>query len=82
MVFNLFLNSNFIMFFSFFFISDCYVLIPAVIGQNFNPTEELAIPIGIPTKEAEAEIETHLVTAELLYIYFALLYIFNLTKKF
>ena len=31
---------------------------------NFNPITELAIPIGIPIKEAKAEIEIHLVTTE------------------
>lgn len=30
----------------------------------FNPTDELAIPIGMLTKEAKAEIKTHLLTAE------------------
>ena len=32
--------------------------------QIFNSTAELAIPIGIPTKEAKAEIETHPVIVE------------------
>ena len=32
-------------------------------AQIFNHTE-LVVPIGIPTKEAKAEIETHLVIAE------------------
>ena len=27
--------------------------------QSFNPVVELAIPIGIPTKEAKAEMITH-----------------------
>ena len=31
----------------------------------FNPIVELVIPIGIPTKEAKAEMETHLVIAEM-----------------
>ena len=30
----------------------------------FIPTEELSIPIGIPNKEAKAQIETHPVTVE------------------
>ena len=30
----------------------------------FIPTEELSIPIGIPSKEAKAQIETHPVTVE------------------
>ena len=38
----------------FSFIIDLYVLIPAVITQMFNPIVQLAIPIGIPTKEAKA----------------------------
>ena len=48
----------------FFLIIDLYLLIPAVLAQTFNPIAELAISIGIPTKEAKAEIEIHLVTAE------------------
>ena len=39
-------------------------LIAAVIAQIFNPTAKLLIPIGIPTKEAETEIGTYLVTTE------------------
>ena len=52
---------------SFFFFSlliDFYFLIPEVIAKIFNPTTELAMPIGIPTKEAKVEIETHPVTVE------------------
>ena len=52
------------MHFLFFFIMDLYILIPAVIAQIFNPIEELVIPLGIPSKEAKAEIEIHPVTAE------------------
>ena len=48
----------------FFLIIDLYLLIPAVLAQTSNPIAELAISIGIPTKEAKAEIEIHLVTAE------------------
>ena len=45
---------------SFFFsIIDLYFVIPAVIAQIFNPILELVIPIGIPSKEAKAEIEIH-----------------------
>ena len=51
-------------FFFFFLIIDLYFLIPAVIAQIFNPITELVIPIGIPTKEAKAEIETHPVIVE------------------
>ena len=46
-------------------IIDLYVLIPTVITQMFNPIVQLAIPIGIPTKEAKAEIETHPVIVEI-----------------
>ena len=45
--------------FIFFLIIVLYFLIVAVIAQIFNPVVELVIPIGIPTKEAKAEIETH-----------------------
>ena len=41
-----------------------YLLIAAVIAQIFNHITELIIPIEIPTKEAKAEIEIHLVTTE------------------
>ena len=60
MLFNLDFASNTILscFFFFFLIIDLYFLIPTVIAQIFNPIEELVIPIGIPTKEAKAEIET------------------------
>ena len=43
----------------FFLIIELYFLIPAVITQIFNPIVELAVPIGILTKEAKAEMETH-----------------------
>ena len=46
-------------FFFFFLIIDFYFLIFAVITQIFNPIEELVVPIGIPAKEARAEIETY-----------------------
>ena len=52
-------NSISLCFFFFFLIIDLYVLIPTVITQIFNPTVELVIPIGIPTKEARADMETH-----------------------
>ena len=35
-----------------------------MIAQIFNPTTELALPIGMQTKEAKAEIKTHPETAE------------------
>ena len=47
-----------------FLILDLYLLIPAVIAQIFNPIVELVIPIGIPTKEEKAEMETHPVILE------------------
>ena len=49
----------------FFLISDLYILIPAFITRIVNPFAELEIPIGIPTKEAKAEMEKHPVTSEI-----------------
>ena len=46
----------------FFLIIDLYFLIPAVVTQIFSLIAELIIPIGIPAKEAKAEMETHPVT--------------------
>ena len=43
----------------FFLIIYKYFLIPAVITQIFNPIVELAIHIGVPTKEAKEEMETY-----------------------
>ena len=43
---------------------DLYLLIPAMITQIFYPTVELAITTEILTNEANAEIETHPLTAE------------------
>ena len=43
---------------------DLYFSIPAVIAQIFYPIAELVIPIGIPVKEVQAEIEIHPVIAE------------------
>ena len=51
--------------FLFFLIIDLYFLIAAVITHIFNPTTELEIPIGISTKEAKAEMETHPVIVEI-----------------
>ena len=42
-----------------------YILIPAVITQVFNPVAELVIPLGIPTNDAKAQIETHPVNVEI-----------------
>ena len=52
-------------FFLFFLFIDLNFIIPAVVTQIFNPVAELVIPIGIPTKEAKAEMETHSVIAEI-----------------
>ena len=52
-------------FFFFLLIIDLHFLISAVITQIFNPIVELVIPIGIPTKEAKAEKETHPVIVEI-----------------
>ena len=59
MLFNLDFANNTILscFFFFFLIIDLYFLIPAVIAQIFNPIPDLVIPIGIPAKEAKAEME-------------------------
>lgn len=35
-----------------------------LLRKIFNPTSKLAIPIGIPTKEAKAETKTHPVIEE------------------
>ena len=61
MLFNLdFANNNILSCFIFFFlIIDSPFLIPTTIAQIFNPIAVLVIPIGIPTKEAKAEIEIH-----------------------
>ena len=51
--------------FLFFLFMGLHFLIPAVITQIFNPVAELVTPIGIPTKEAKAEMETHPVIVEI-----------------
>ena len=43
----------------FFLIIDLDSLIPAVIAQIFHSIAKLVIPIGVTTKEAKAEMETH-----------------------
>ena len=66
MLFNLdFANNTILSCFFFFLIIDLYFLIHAVIAQIFNPIAELVIPIGIPTKEAKSEMQTHLVIVEI-----------------
>ena len=64
MVFNLdFANDLILSFlFLFFLFTD---LIPAFTAQNFNQIAELIVPVGIPTKEAKAEMETDPVIAEI-----------------
>ena len=66
MQFNLDLGNDAILlcFFFFFLIIDLYFVILAVIAQNFNPVPEIIIPIGIPTKEEKAQMETNPVIAE------------------
>ena len=56
MILNLdFANNNISSYFFFFFlIMDIYFIIPVVVTQVFNPIAELVIPIGVPTKETEA----------------------------
>ena len=60
MIFNFDFGNNTILscFFFFSVIIDLYFLIAAVITKIFYPTAELAIPIGIPTKEAKVQMET------------------------
>ena len=48
----------------FFVIINLCFLIPAVIKQIFNPTAELVIPTGIPTREAKAEFQSQSVKVE------------------
>ena len=47
-----------------FSIIDLYFLVASGITQIFNPTVELVIAIGIPTKEVKAEMKTHPVILE------------------
>ena len=65
-IFNLPFPNNTILscFFFFFFIIDLYFLIPAVIAQIYIPTEELVVPTGTQTNEANAEIEKQPVAVE------------------
>ena len=62
MVVNFIFADNIILSCFFFLIIDLCVLISAVIAQIYNSTAELVIPIRIPAKKAEVEIETHPVT--------------------
>ena len=67
MLFNLDFANNTILscFFFFFLIIHLYFLIPAVVQQISNPIAEIVISIGIPNKEAKAEMETHPVLVEI-----------------
>ena len=64
MLFNLDFANNIILLCFFFLIIDLYFLIPAAIAHIFNPIAELVIPLGVPIREAKAEIEIHLVNVE------------------
>ena len=66
MLFNFDFANNTILSYLFFFflIIDLYYLIAAVIVQIVYSIVELVIPIGIPTKEAKAEIEIHPIIVE------------------
>ena len=66
MLFNLDFANDIVLscFFLFFLFIDLHFITPAVITQIFNPVAELVIPIGLPTKEAKAEMETHPVIVE------------------
>ena len=67
MLFNFDFANNTILacFFFLFLITDLSALIAAVIAQIFNPIAELVIPVGLPTKEAKADMETHPVIVNL-----------------
>ena len=45
-------------------IIDLYFLIPATFAEIFISIAELVCPIGIPSKEAKAEVEMNPVTVE------------------
>lgn len=47
-----------------FLINDLYFLIPSVTTQAFNSTAELALPIGIRTKEVKEAYGTHPTTTK------------------
>ena len=66
MLFNLdFVNNTIFSCFLFFFlVIGLHCLIPAAIIQILNPIAEPVIPMGIPSKEAKAVIDTHPVITE------------------
>ena len=43
----------------YYYYDELYIFITVVNAQVFNATEELAIPEGTPTNDANAEIEAH-----------------------
>ena len=59
MLFNLVFPSKIILscFFIFFLVINLYFTIPAAILKIFDPIAELAIPLGMPSKEAKVEVE-------------------------
>ena len=60
-----FANNTILSWFSLFFLTtDLYFLVPAVNGQIFYPNAELVMLTETPTNEANANIETHSLTAE------------------
>ena len=66
MLFSLDFATNTILscFLFFLLIISLYFLIHTVIPKTFNPAAEFVILIGIPNKEAKAEMETNTVTVE------------------
>ena len=66
MLFSLDFHNNTMLswFFFFFLVIDVYFLIPAAIGQIFNPITELVITVRIPSKEVKADIDIQLVIVE------------------
>ena len=42
-----------------FLVTDIFLFNPVIIAQMFNPIAELVIPIRIPTKQEEEEMEIH-----------------------
>ena len=57
-------NSILSCFFFFFLTTGLYFLIPEIIKEISIAIAELAIPTGIPTNEARAEVKTYPVTSE------------------
>ena len=64
MLFNLDFARNTVLSCFFFLFIDLCFLIPAAIARSFNHIAELGITIGMPSKEAKAEIEIHPVIVE------------------